>query len=390
MTGSRRIVSVEVRTLAAQADRPYLGRVQSPSGRYFRRPPWRSLYSHLYESLVVRIEDDEGMVGWGEALAPVGANIPAAVVKSLLGPQLRAMEMRSVGAIRDALADSMRERGHTGGHQADALAACEIALWDLWGRAKGASISTLWGGPRLTQVPAYVSGLPRPTIDEKLALAMEWLGRGFNRFKLAAGYGIDEDLALFDAVTAAGSDVQVAIDAHWAYDVREALVLGRALDHRRALFLEAPLVPEDLEGHRRLVAELATPVAVGEAFRTRWEALEWLRGGGVALVQPDVGRTGLREAIAIADLAEAFHRRISFHHSTGLGIVLAAGLHVAAIIPNLAFFEFQADSIGLANSILLNPISYSDGALNLPSGQGLGVDLDLDAIDDMTQERFIV
>ena len=246
--------------------------------------------------------------GWGEALAPVAPEVVKAIVDRLLRPVLIGEDPRRVRPLWTKLSGLMRERGHLVGHQADALAAVDIALWDVAGKTYGA-----------TRARSSGRRVPRRDPDLRLRAAQAHrhrtrragravgFAKGVRAIKLHLGYGVDEDLATFDAVAAAHPELKVAVDAHWAYDLADALRLGRGLDERGAWFLEAPLAPEDIAAHRELAAALTTPIAVGEALRNRYEFREWIAARAVDLCQPDVGRTGITEAMAIAALAAAHH-----------------------------------------------------------------------------------
>lgn len=373
----------EVRTHIVRLDPPeaYLGPRPEPvtpnTPDYYRRPPWRSLYADQFETLLVEITADDGTTGWGEALAPAAPEVPAAIVERLLAPFLRGADPRRVRPLSTELSGLMRERGHLAGHQADALAAVDIALWDLAGKALQAPVTTLLGGAYRTQIPTYVSGLPKPDDTARAELARQWTDHGVRRIKLHLGYGIENDLATFDAVTAVHPDLKVAVDAHWAYELADAVRLGRELDRRKATwFLEAPLAPEDMPAHRELAAAIATPIAVGEAMRNRYEFLTWLSARAVDLCQPDVGRTGITELMTIAALAGAHHIPVAPHHSVGLGIALAAGLHVSAAIEAMPAFEYQPGTMTVANDILVVPIAGGPVTFTLPDGPGLGVEVD--------------
>ncbi|WP_378238846.1 mandelate racemase/muconate lactonizing enzyme family protein [Actinomadura harenae] len=361
----------------------YLGAPPDTAGDgYFLRPPWRSLYSSRFETLLVRVTCADGTTGWGEALSPVAPEVTAAIVDRLLGPVLIGEDPTAVRPLWHKLRDLMRERGHLVGHQADALAAVDIALWDLAGRLTDRPVSALLGGAFRDEVPVYVSGLPRPTNEERAALAVEWVERGATRVKLHLGHGVDEDLATFDVVAATG--LHVAVDAHWAYSLPEAVRLGKALAERGALFLEAPLAPEDVEGHRDLARRVDLPIAIGETLRNRYELTHWLDRRATGLVQPDVGRTGITELMAMGELAAARHLPVAPHHSTGLGVVLAAGLHVSAALPELAFFEYQPTSHEVGGRVLTTPITGGATGFAVPSGPGLGVEVDLDAVAELS------
>jgi galactonate dehydratase len=344
------------------------------------RPPWRSLYSDRYETLLVRVTAEDGTAGWGEALAPVAPEVPAAIVNLLLAPVLAGMSATAPRPAWSRLRDLMRERGHLVGHQADALAAVDIALWDLAGRLTGQRVVDLLGGAFREEVPVYVSGLPRPTDTERAALAQEWVARGARRVKLHLGNGVAADLATVDAVRAAAPSLRIAVDAHWAYSVTDAVRLADGLAERDAWFLEAPLAPEDVTGHAELVARSRVPVAVGEALRNRYEFDTWLSGRALRIAQPDVARTGITEAMAIAEVCAARHVPVAPHHSVGLGVALAAGLAVSAAVEDLPSFEYQPTSHEVGNRILRTPLPVRAHAMSLPTGPGLGVEVDADAV----------
>ncbi|NGO76531.1 mandelate racemase/muconate lactonizing enzyme family protein [Streptomyces sp. YC504] len=385
-----RVTQVRTYVLKQPTETAYLGKLNdgsapAPDQGYFVRPPWRSLYSAFMETVLVRVTTDEGVEGWGEALAPVGPEVVAAIIDRMLGPWLVGRDPLRVRPLWDGMRDLMRERGHLAGHQADALAALDIALWDLAGKAAGLPVAQLLGGAYRTEIPAYISGLPEPTDEGRAELAADWAKRGASMVKLALGNGVEEDLATYDAVAAAAPGLGIAIDAHWVYSLPQALELGRELDRRRALFFEAPLAPEDIAGHQELASRVTTPIAVGEALRNRYEFRDWFDRRATGLAQPDVARTGITEAMTIATLADARHIPVACHHSVGLGVSLAAGLHVAAAVADSPFFELQPTTLPYAQRILRTPITHTASGFTLPQGPGLGIDIDQEVLDDLVQ-----
>jgi L-alanine-DL-glutamate epimerase-like enolase superfamily enzyme len=170
------------------------------------------------------------------------------------------------------------------------------------------------------------------------------------------------------------------------YSLPQALELGRELDRRRALFFEAPLAPEDTEGHRELASRITTPVAVGEAMRNRYEFRDWISRRALGLAQPDVARTGITEAVAIATLADAHHLPVAYHHSVGLGVALAAALQVSAATANCPFFEFQHTPLPYAQRILTTPLAAGPAGFTLPQGPGLGIEIDRETVLRLVKE----
>lgn len=380
---------VETFVLKVDAGEAYLGRLADgsrPAAGYAVRGPWRSLYSPRYETLLVKVTAEDGTAGWGEALAPVAPEVPAAVVDLLLAPVLRGLDARSPRPAWSTLRDLMRERGHLVGHQADALAAVDIALWDLAARLAGCRVVDLLGGPFRDRLPVYVSGLPRPTDDARASLAREWAAKGATAVKLHLGHGVDADLATVRAIRSAAPSLRVAVDAHWVYSVPEALRLARGLADVGGWFLEAPLAPEDVAGHADLAARSPIPVAVGETLRNRYEFGQWLDARALHLVQPDVARTGITEAMVVAELAAARHLPVAPHHSVGLAVALAAGLHVSAAVADLAAFEYQPTSVDVGQQILATPLPTTPDMIALPTGDGLGIEIDEDAVRHLAEE----
>ncbi|MEU8299013.1 mandelate racemase/muconate lactonizing enzyme family protein [Micromonospora sp. NPDC048909] len=384
-----RVREVRTHVLKVRADEAYLGPKSDGSaigGGYEVREPWRSLYSSRYETLLVEVVAEDGTTGWGEALAPVAPEVPAAVVDLLLAPVLVGMDATAPRPAWYRLRDLMRERGHLVGHQADALAAVDIALWDLAGRLTGLGVAQLLGGAFRTRLPTYVSGLPRPTDPQRAALARNWAERGAAAVKLHLGHGVAADLATVDAVREAAPGLRIAVDGHWAYGVDEATTLARGLADRGAWFLEAPLAPEDVAGHAELVSRATVPIAVGETLRNRYEFAQWLDARAVRIAQPDVARTGITEAMAIAELCAARHVPVAPHHSVGMGVSLAAGLHVAAAVADLVAFEYQPTSTEVGSRILTGPVPQRPAAFDLPAGPGLGVDVDVETVRALAKE----
>lgn len=148
----------------------------------------------------------------------------------------------------------------------------------------------------------------------------------------------------------------------------------------------APVAPEDEDGHRRLAERSALPLAVGETLRNRYEFARWLRGNALEIAQPDVARTGITEAMAIAELSSAHHVPVAPHHSVGLGVALAAGLHVSAAVEDLLVFEYQPTSTDVGSRILRSPLTVLPDHFPLPEGPGLGIDVDEEAVRHLAEK----
>ncbi|MGH3739576.1 MAG: enolase C-terminal domain-like protein, partial [Micromonosporaceae bacterium] len=142
----------------------------------------------------------------------------------------------------------------------------------------------------------------------------------------------------------------------------------------------------DVTGHARLAAHSELPIAVGEALRNRYEFDTWLTAGAVGLAQPDVGRTGITEALAIAELCAARHVPVAPHHSTGLGIALAAGVQLSAVLPELPYFEYQPTTVRVAATMLRTRLRVTAAEIAVPDGIGLGVEVDEEFVHTHAKE----
>lgn len=352
---------------------------------YYLRPEYRAVYSKKLETLLIKITTECGLSGWGEALAPVVPEVPGEIVRRLFTPLLIGEDPRNYEVIWSRLYDSMRDRGYFTGFMVDTISAVDIALWDLLAKSVNLPVHQLLGGAYRKELPAYVSGLPKQTTNEKIALALEWKEKGFQAIKLHLGLGVEEDADIVRQIrTALGEHTCVMVDAHWAYTVPQSIRLGRMLEQWNVDFLEAPIQPEDVDGTAELTQALGMPVAVGEAIRTKYQYRTWLEKRAMDIIQPDIARIGITEMRKIAFLAESYHTPVAPHLSIGLGISIAATLQLSAAIPNFYMLEYQPTVFPTANSILKQPLVCENGRYLLPEGPGLGIEIDEDKVKAFT------
>ena len=382
------ITNVECFPLKITPQQVYLGgKADESAPDYYYRPEYRCVYSRKMETCLVKITTSEGHVGWGEALAPVVPQVIAELINQLFTPLLIGESPFSSGVLNARMYDSMRDRGHISGYHIDAIADVDIALWDLKGKILGLPVHQLLGGAFREAIPCYVSGLPEPDIDSRCGLARQWQEKGFNAVKLALGYGVRDDIKNIRAIRETlGDEAQIFIDAHWNYSVADATDLATQLHALGVGFLEAPLLPEDIAGHRELRAKSAISIALGETERTRYQFKVVIEQRAADILQPDVGRTGISELMHIASLAETWNLRVAPHLSVGLGPCIAASIHTAAAIPNLFMLEYQPPVFAIANQLLKQPLICNHGEYHLPQGAGLGIEIDEDRVRDVVME----
>ena len=253
------VTSVETFVVSLPRDVPYLG----PLGQgeainvkgYFVRRGNRTIYPATDMSVIVKVTSDDGTFGWGETYGIVAPRAVTAIIDDVLGPMVVGRDPRDVVVIQEDLYDLMRVRGFHGGYYVDAIAGVDIALWDLSAKLAGLPLVKLLGGQRTDRLPAYVSGLPRPKLDERVALAHEWVAKGFDAVKYAAAVSYEGIVAEMRALREAlGPDVKLMVDLHWKFTAAEAIQLIDELAPYRPYFVEAPCAPEDLEGLAQVAA----------------------------------------------------------------------------------------------------------------------------------------
>jgi L-alanine-DL-glutamate epimerase-like enolase superfamily enzyme len=358
--------------------------VATTASPYLVQPGWRGIYSSRVETMIVRIDTTEGIVGYGEGQSPIAPEVSASIVRQILTPILLGRDPRAARILRREMYDLMNLRGHTGGFMLDAIAAVDSALWDIAGKAAGLPVHALLGGPCRTDVPVYVSGIRGETVGDKLADMRRFLERGFSDFKLFGGFGVEQDAGMVEAlILGCSGKARVAVDNLWKYDINDALRLGRRLEKAGAMWSEAPIDPEDVRGNAELARSLDLPVANGEALRTRFEFLPWFEMRALDIAQPDIGRCGITEGLAIVDLAETFHIPVALHVGMASPVMIAATLQVAAAAPQVGLIEYQPVVLAAANRLLKKPILCEGGRMRVPEGPGLGIEIDEAALQQV-------
>jgi D-galactarolactone cycloisomerase len=341
-----------------------------------------SVLNRARQTLLVRMETDEGLVGWGET-APLGGI--RGVIEDDYAPLL-------LGRDPTWVQRGWRTAWMAPFENALAVAALDIAVHDLIGKALGVPIHRLYGGALRTRVPAYASGMvylegihPRDRwIEEALGL----VERGFRAIKVRIGrYPADVELpllaALRDAVPAA---VGLSVDAWGSYTLPTALRVGRELGAMGFLWYEEPLPQHGYHGYETLTAALDIAVSGGEMLQNRDAFKALFDRHAVDIVQPDVTLVGgIAEMLFIADLARLYGIR-TLPHSWDGAVTEAASLQVAALLPeptlmpgvDVPLLEHDTTENPFVDGGLREPLVFRDGAFELPTGPGLGIELDED------------
>lgn len=346
-----------------------------------RAPGHLGAYGGPYGALV-RVSTDEGIVGWGEAdtLPEVFKTIIEAPFQDELMSGLRALLVGQDP--RDPLRQWVRMwRGTSqygrGGAAVQAMAAVDIALWDIAGKAAGKPVHQLLGAPLRDRLRVYGTHPLGATPAESAANARKVVERGLTAVKMGwspLGPDADADEAIVKAIRqAVGPDIAVLIDGGNAWNADQAIERCRRFAPYGLHWFEEPLHPEDIEGYRRLIA--AAPgmtIAAGELCATAAELLR-LIGAGVHVIQIDLARVGLTQGLRVAEAAAQAGARI-VNHTYTLDCNLAASLHLMAVAPAVDLCEVQVLGNPVREALFPRRLWPEGGWLKVPTGPGLGVE----------------
>ena len=349
------------------------------------------------DDLVILVHTDEGITGIGEvdsAPEAVKALVDAPgshAIANSLKRLLVGQDPSEIEHLWDVMYRGLIYIGRRG-IAVHAISGIDIALWDIKGKALGKPLCELIGTPLRDRVRAYASRLMPDTTEETSAAVAELRAQGFTAVKLGwgpQGKDPEHDVRLAAAAReAAGADMDVLIDAGHGYgaDASTAIRVARGLEELGVGWLEEPFLPDELDAYAELADTVDIPIAAGEQDATRWGFRELLERGHVDVLQPDVTRCGgITELLRIAELGRE-HGVTTVPHAWKSGIIKAASLHVNAVLPEALYQEYCVAGTPINNelTVQLLPIE-SDGCVAVPTGPGLGIDLDLDVV-----ERFRV
>lgn len=348
--------------------------------------------------LFAKVSTDDGVVGWGEPIVEGSAATVAAAVREmdeyLIGKDPRRIE--------DIWQTLYRARFYRGGPvMMSAIAGINQALWDIAGKALDVPIYQLLGGPVRDKIQVYAwIGGDRPS--DIAEAAKERKAQGFNAIKMNTTEEVHyvDSAAIIDSAVervatvreTMGPDFGIAVDFHGRVHKPMAKGLAHALTPYNLMFIEEPVLPENLEALREFALHTPAPIATGERMYSRWDFKTILQAGYVDILQPDLSHAGgISEVYKIATMAEAYDVAIAPHCPLG-PIALASCIQVDAVAHN-AFIQEQ--SLGIhynqGNDLLdylddVTVFDYEDGFVKLPTGPGLGISINEDKVREKAAE----
>jgi L-alanine-DL-glutamate epimerase-like enolase superfamily enzyme len=356
-----------------------------------------------FNTVLVMIETDTGIVGYGEAKAGVGSHgdgtALVALIEKELGPQLIGFPAGDIAGIWERMYNGTRshlaiERGHVfpilgrRGLTISAISGIDIALWDILGKHLGVPIWQLLGGRCRDSLPAYASGGWAPEEDIGAQLQSYIDQGGFPGVKMRVGAGDGDVGTSAKRVIAArahlGPDVAIMTDAHGTCTVAEAKRFCRLVADCDLTWFEEPVTGDDPRGCAEVRASTDIPIAAGESEFTRFDFRHLADIRAVDFFQPDMAICGgITEAMRIAAIASAHQIRFA-PHMWGGAIMFAAGLQVCASAPAACWIEFSLGYNPLMHDLVEEKPPLVDGRIIFPETPGLGLTIREDFVREYT------
>ena len=340
-------------------------------------PPWSfgGKPANSFDVLLVRLETDSGLVGWGEAFSRGRDVALKHVIDTRLIPLILGRDATQISKIKHDLEFQLHNFGRNGAIEYG-IAAIDIALWDLLGKSCGQPLSHLLGGAYANCLEVYASLMRYGNVDDVAKATNRAIARGYRYIKLHE-IGLDEIRA---AVKAAGSRAKVMLDTNCPWTVAEALTKGRELRDLDLYWLEEPIwPPENYRGLAIMREQGLHRIAAGENAGSLHDFMAMISAGAIDIAQPDVAKTGgLTEVIKIAALCEA-HGIEFAPHCALFGPGQVATIHLTAAHRSTPIFErlfcdFETELYGEA-------MVPKQGKIKVPRGPGLGLDPDPAVLD---------
>ncbi len=338
----------------------------------FVRPRWVFLKMHT----------DKGVTGWGEPVVEGWSQTVAAAVQEM-GRYLIGQDPRRIEHHWQAIYRGGFYRG--GPVLTSALSGIEQAMWDITGKWLGVPVHQLLGGAVRDRIRVYAH-VGGESLDAYAESGRAAKAAGFTAVKTAP-FGaarfveskafVDECVARIAALReAVGDRVDIGVDFHGRVGPAMAVQLIKELEPFRPMFVEEPCLPENVDAMARIARTTTVPIATGERLFTKWAFREVLEKGAAAILQPDLSHAGgILEVREIAAMAEAYYAAVAPHCPLG-PIALAASLQLDACTPNFLCQE----QVCLGEGYLKEPFAVEEGYVALPTGPGLGIEVDEEAV----------
>lgn len=350
--------------------------------------------------IFVKVMTDQGINGWGEMISGTKTET---VIAGAYEIGKRVLIGRNPFEIERIFQEMHRSFFRGGPIQGTIVSGFEMALWDIKGKVLSVPVWELLGGKARDKIKVYSwIGGDRPA--DVVNQAKDRIDKGFDSIKMNATeelHYIDSFKKIEEVVDRVGAlrdefgmDLNIGIDFHGRVHKAMAKVLAKELEQFRPMFLEEVVLPENEDSFKTIANITSTPLATGERLYTRWGFNNIFKEGVIDIIQPDVALVGgINELKKIASMAEALDMAVAPHAPYG-PIALAATLQVDTCTPNV-FIQEQSLGIHYNKGFdLLDFVEnqeifhYKDGFVNIPTEPGLGIKLNEDLIEEVSQEKL--
>jgi L-alanine-DL-glutamate epimerase-like enolase superfamily enzyme len=344
-----------------------------------------------FDAAILRIETDDGIVGWGEGKNAAGSAGTYGTLVHLLnhevGPKLIGRDPTEISNIWEMLYNGVRaENAAQSGHampelsrrglSVAAISAVDIALWDILGKSLGVPVWKLLGGRKADRLPAYASGgwESAEKIGDQLKSYIS--SGGFKALKMRVGAMDGAPHVSAARVKAArkalGPDIELMVDAHGTYTVADAKRFGALVADCDLAWFEEPVIADDKPGMAEVRAAGNIPIAAGESEATRFAFRDLALLKSADIFQPDPAFCGgITEAMRIGALASAFNLRFAPHLWAGAPCFFS-GLHICAASPASFVIEYSLGANPMIHDLVEETVEAKDGMIAIPDKPGLG------------------
>jgi len=359
-------------------------------------------FNALRHLCLVRIRTDDGQIGWGEAITQFPeASLATREIVEGMAERVVGRDPVENRAIWESLRDQAWWYGYGGGIASYAIAAIDIALWDLKGKVLGASVLDLLGGSVHDKLPAIASShAHHEEIGRMVEEAQEWLAPGLHGVKVGfgkrgnarLGYEHDRDVEYMRRMREGlGPKAWIMIDCGWAvkWDVMTAVRRVQTFEEHGLTWIEEPLGAWDPEGYANLRAKTTSLIAYGEKEWTLEGFERILQTGTVDVVGVDPGRAeGITGFKKVTDRVEHY-RRQSNAHAWSSAIVSAASLAISFASASCKLFELKPLRNPMQHELVARPFEHVDGWMYPPTGPGLGIEVLDEVVDRYRSEKVL-
>ncbi len=353
-----------------------------------------------FDSAIVKIVTDDGLIGWGEGKNAAGSagfyGTLVHLINNEFGPRVVGRDPSDITFIWEDLYNGVRaEKAQLAGHAMPdlsrrgltvaAISAIDIALWDILGKSQGVPVWQLLGGRKSDRLPAYASGgwADADSIGEQLNSYVD--AGGFSAVKMRVGAMDASPHASAQRVRAArkaiGPNIDLMLDAHGTFSTGTARRFAEMVRDCDVAWFEEPVSGDDKQGMAELRASTPIPIAAGESEATRFDFRDLATLRAVDIFQPDPAFAGgITECMRIATLASAFNLRLAPHLWAGAPCFFA-GLHICAASPASFIVEYSLGANPMIHDLAEESVAVSDGMIEIPETPGLGLNVSEKAIE---------